>query len=66
MCASLGCPARSLARLPPHLLAVFIVVHAGQCLVWVAIDVCVGPTHIAIPGPAHVTLGRHKGWGLVV
>lgn len=41
------------------LFAVFVVVHAGQCLVWIAIDVCVSPTYVPIPSPAHVTLAGH-------
>lgn len=50
------------AYLPaPHLFAMLVVVHARQGLVRVAIDVCVSPTHIPIPGPAHVTLGNRKG-----
>ena len=52
------------ARLPaPHLLAMFVVVHAGQGLVRVAVDVRVGPTHVPVPGPAHVTLGQWGGAG---
>lgn len=39
-----------------HLFAVFVVVHAGQSLVRVAVDVCVGSTHVPIPGPTHVAL----------
>lgn len=61
-----GAPCPHSPACPLHLLAVFVVVHAGQCLVWVAIDVRVGATHIPIPGPAHVTLGRHPGWELVL
>lgn len=51
---------------PLYLFAVFVVVHAGQRLVWVAINVRVRPTHVPIPGPAHITLGQHKAWELVV
>lgn len=65
-CAGPGRPALRALACPLYLLAVFVVVHAGQCLVRVAIDVRVGPTHVPIPGPAHVTLGRHKGWELGV
>lgn len=39
-----------------HLLAVLVVVHAGQSLVGVAIDVRVRPTHVPVPSPAHVAL----------
>lgn len=41
-----------------HLLAVLVVVHAGQRLVRVAVDVRVGPAHVPVPGPAHVALGN--------
>lgn len=61
-----GAPCPHSPTCPLHLLAVFVVVHAGQCLVRVAIDVRVRATHIPIPGPAHVTLGRHPGWELVL
>lgn len=43
-----------------HLLAMFVIVHAGQRLVWVAIDVRVRPTYVPVPCPAHVTLEQHK------
>lgn len=52
------------SHLPQHLLAVLVVVHAGQGLVRVAVYVCVGAAHVPIPCPAHVALGQHKGgWG---
>lgn len=59
-CPSLGRPPCSRARrqLQLYLLAVLVVVHAGQRLIWVAIDVSVWPTHVPVPGPAHVTLGQ--------
>lgn len=57
-----GHPPCSRARLQLHLLAVLVVVHARQRLIRVAINVCVRPTHVPIPGPAHVTLGQHKKW----
>lgn len=41
------------------LFAVLVVVHAGQRLIWVAIDVSVRPTHVPVPGPAHVTRAGH-------
>lgn len=41
------------------LLAMFVIVHAGQRLVWVAIDVRVRPTYVPVPCPAHVTLAGH-------
>ena len=44
-----------------YLLAVLVVVHAGQRLVRVAVDVRVRPAHVPIPGPAHVTLRQRKG-----
>lgn len=40
------------------LLAVLVVIHAGKRLVWVTVDVCVRPTHVPIPCPAHITLAR--------
>lgn len=55
----LGRPPCSHARrqLQRHLFAVLVVVHAGQRLIRVAIDVGVRPTHVPVPGPAHITLG---------
>lgn len=55
----LGRPPCSRARrqLQRHLFAVLVVVHAGQRLIRVAIDVGVRPTHVPVPGPAHITLG---------
>lgn len=41
------------------LLAVLVVIHAGKRLVRIAIYICVRPTHIPIPCPAHITLARH-------
>lgn len=40
-----------------HLLAVFVVIHAGERLVRIAVDVRVRSTHVPVPRPAHVTLG---------
>lgn len=40
-----------------HLLAVFVVIHAGERLVRIAVDVRVRSTHVPVPCPAHVTLG---------
>lgn len=51
---------------PPgaHLLAVLVVVDAGQGLVWVPIQVCVLPAHVAVAGPAHIALNKDeiRGW----
>lgn len=38
------------------LLAVLVVIHAGKSLVRIAVYVCVRPTHVPVPCPAHVTL----------
>lgn len=50
----------------PYLFAVLVVVHAGQRLVRVAVDVRVRSAHVPVPGPAHVTLGQHTGRESVV
>lgn len=47
-----------------HLLAVLVVVDAGQGLVRVPIQVCVWPTHVAVASPAYIALNKEeiRGW----
>lgn len=41
-----------------------VIVDAGQGLVWVAVEVRVLPTHVAVASPAHVALKKEeiRGW----
>jgi hypothetical protein len=54
-----SCPSLLPHSLWSHLLAVLVVIHAGKSLVRIAVYICVRPTHVPIPCPAHVTLGKN-------
>lgn len=61
-------PAPAPGHRPPspgaHLLAVLVVVDAGQGLIWVAVEVRVLPTHVSVASPTHVALRKEgmRGW----
>lgn len=47
-----------------HLLAVLVIIDAGQGLVRVAVEIRVLPTHVAVASPAHVALKKEEIRGL--